>query len=183
MAKLKTWHTYWCLWWQTSYHHHCLQHAIKPVGMDFQVISSNFPGSKQLYLCILRNKYGYQIRNAMEKKNSVWPGRNAKMAWYSIHIGFWMCQFQWNRFWGCTFRCFQVMGYMFALSLKLLIIGLLMEYFATFLKRLHWKNSHKMFHISSLIVFLSNGKVKDMFFGDKDQISSEECKRKGKREV
>ena len=42
------------------------------------------------------------------------------------------------------------------------------------------ENSQKMFHISSLIVLFSYGKVKD-FFGDKDQISSGEDKRKGKR--
>ena len=38
-----------------------------------------------------------------------------------------------------------------------------------------------MFHISSLIVLFSDGKVN--IFGDKDQISSGEYKRKGKRGV
>ena len=42
-------------------------------------------------------------------------------------------------FWGCTFRCFWVMGYMYALSWKLLIIGWLLEYFAALLKILHLK--------------------------------------------
>ena len=36
-----------------------------------------------------------------------------------------------------------------------------------------------MFHISSMIVLFSYGKVKDILFGDKDQISSGEDKRKG----
>ena len=40
------------------------------------------------------------------------------------------------------------------------------------------ENSHKMFHISSVIVLFSYGNVKD-FFLDMDQISSGEGKRKG----
>ena len=59
-----------------------------------------------------------------------------KIAWYSTHVGFWTCWFQWHRFWSCTFRHFWVMGYTYALSWKLLIIGLLLEYYATLLKRL-----------------------------------------------
>ena len=58
---------------------------------------------------------------------------------YSTHVGFWTCWFQLHRFWGCTFSFFWVMGYMCALSWKLLIIGLLLEYFATLLKRLYLK--------------------------------------------
>ena len=41
------------------------------------------------------------------------------------------------------------------------------------------ENSHKMFHISSLIVLFSYGNVKDVFWGDKDQISSGDGRRKG----
>ena len=56
------------------------------------------------------------------------------------------------------------MGYKYALSLKLLIIGLFSEYFATLLKRLHLEgNSHIMFNISPAIVLSSYGKVKDVF--------------------
>ena len=89
-----------------------------------------------------------------------------KMAWYSMHLGFWKCQFQWHRFWDCTFRCFPVMGYMYALSWKLLITGVLLECLATLLKILHLKKkSQKMFHISSPIVLFSYGKVKDNFWG------------------
>ena len=62
-----------------------------------------------------------------------------KMAWYSTHVGFWMCQFQWHRFIGCTFRCLWVMGYMYPFSLELFIIGLLLAYFATLVKILHQK--------------------------------------------
>ena len=40
------------------------------------------------------------------------------------------------------------------------------------------ENRHKILHISSLIVLFSYGKVKDVF-GDRDQISSGEGKRKG----
>ena len=40
------------------------------------------------------------------------------------------------------------------------------------------ENNWKMFHISSLIVLFSYGKVKDIFW-DKYQISSREGKRKG----
>ena len=66
------------------------------------------------------------------------------------------------------------MGYMYALSWKLLIIGLLSEYFATLLKRLHLKKIATKHSIFFLMV------RSRMFFGDKDQISSGEGKRKGK---
>ena len=73
------------------------------------------------------------------------------------------------------------MDYMYALPWKLLIIGLLLEYFATLLKRLYLKkeNSCKIFHISSSIVPFSYGMVKNVFFGDK--ISSGEAKERGNR--
>ena len=51
---------------------------------------------------------------------------------------------------------------MYALSWKLLIIVLLLEYFATLLKTTHEENSHKMLHISSAIVLFSYCKIKDM---------------------
>ena len=42
------------------------------------------------------------------------------------------------------------------------------------------ENSQRMFHISSpIIVLFSYGKVMEIFWGDKDQISSGEDKRKG----
>ena len=53
-----------------SNHHHCNLHAQKPICNDFQVISSSFSWSKTT-LCILRNKCGFQIGNAMENINSV----------------------------------------------------------------------------------------------------------------
>ena len=70
------------------------------------------------------------------------------------------------------------MGYLYALSWKLLIKALLLEYFAALLKKkTPQENSHKMFHISSPIVLFPYGKVKDIF-GHKDHISSGEGKRK-----
>ena len=51
---------------QTSNHHHCNWHAQKSTSMDFEVILSSSSWSKTP-LCILRNKYGIQIGNAMEK--------------------------------------------------------------------------------------------------------------------
>ena len=51
-----------------------------------------------------------------------------------MHVGSWTCQCQWHRFGGCTFKCFQVMGYKYALSWKLLITQLFLECFATLLK-------------------------------------------------
>ena len=139
MAQLKTWHTYWCLLWQTSSHHRCKQHAQKPIGRYFQVILSGSSWSKST-LCIFKEQIWLPNRK--------WCGKNKlsfdqeemlEMAWYSMHIGFWMCQFHRHRFWGCTFRCFWVMGYMHALSWILLIIGILLEYFEILLKRLHLK--------------------------------------------
>ena len=62
---------------------------------------------------------------------------------------------------------------------KLIIIGLLLEYFAALLKILHLKKlATKIFQISLPIVLFSYGKVKEIF-RDKDQISSGEDKRKG----
>ena len=51
---------------QTSNHHHCNLHAQKPTCRDFQVISNSSSWSKRT-LCILGNRYSYQIGNAMEK--------------------------------------------------------------------------------------------------------------------
>ena len=72
------------------------------------------------------------------------------------------------------------MDYTYAVSWKLLILGQLTEYFATFTqKTIPEESSCKMFHISSPIVLFSYGKVNDVFWGDKAQISSGEGKRKG----
>ena len=69
------------------------------------------------------------------------------------------------------------MGCMYALTWKLLIIGLLLNILQHYSKYYTEENSQKMFHISLLIVHFSYWKVKDIF--DKDQISSGEGKRKG----
>ena len=58
---------------QTSKHHHCNWHAQKPENRDFQVILSSSSWSKTT-LCIFRNKYDYQIGNAMEKYEMLWTG-------------------------------------------------------------------------------------------------------------
>ena len=51
---------------QTSNHPHCNWHAQKPICKDFQVTLSSSSWSKQL--CVfLRNRYGFQIGNAMQK--------------------------------------------------------------------------------------------------------------------
>ena len=97
------------------------------------------PSQKQIWV-FFRNKYGFQKGNAMGK-NCFDQEEMLKMARYSIHTGFWMCWFQWHRFGSCIFRCFWVMGYMYALSWKLLIKGLLSEYFANLLKRLYLKKT------------------------------------------
>ena len=126
---------------QTPNHHHCNWHAPKPLCKDFKVILSSSSCSKTT--CVfLRNKYGFQIGKGLEKNKLYFDQEEMpKMAWYSMYIGFWTWWFQWHRFWDCTFRCFWVMGYMYILSLKLLIIGLLLEYFATLLKILHLKKT------------------------------------------
>ena len=98
------------------------------------------PGQKQLCFYIVKEKYGFQIGNAMDKNKLHFDqGEMLKIAWYSTHVAFWTCWFQWHRFWSCTFRHFWVMGYMYALSWKLLIIDLLLVYYATLLKRLYLK--------------------------------------------
>ena len=60
---------------QTTNYHHCNWHTQKPMCRDFQVILSSSSWSKTT-LCILRNKYGYQIENAMEKYVMLWTGSN-----------------------------------------------------------------------------------------------------------
>ena len=51
---------------QTSSHHHCNWHAQRPTCKDFQLIlsSSSWPKTTVYFL---RNKYSYQIGNAMGK--------------------------------------------------------------------------------------------------------------------
>ena len=131
MAQLKTWHTY---WWQTSNHHHGIQHAQKPTGEDFQVILSSSSWSKTT-LCIFKEQIWLPNRKCYGKNKLCFDWEEMiKMAWYYMPIDFWMQQFQWHRFWGCTFRCFCIMDYIYPLSWKLFIIVLLSEYFATLLK-------------------------------------------------
>ena len=89
---------------QTSNHHHCNWHAQTPTCRDIQVILSSSSWSKQLCLCILRNKYGYQIGNVMVKDKLCFDQEEMlEMAWYSLHTGFWTCKFQWHKFRGCNF--------------------------------------------------------------------------------
>ena len=73
------------------------------------------------------------------------------------------------------------MCYMYALSWKLLIIGLLLEYFATLLKRLYLKKiaAKCSIFLHQLYLFLMGSSR--MFLGDKDQISSGENKGRGKK--
>ena len=101
-----------------------------------------------------------------------------KMAGYSMHVAFWMYQFQWHRSWDCTIRCFWVMGYMYALCQKLPITGTTFRIFCNITQNTTpEENSQKMSHISSQIGF-SLGRLR-IFWGDKDQISSGEDKWKG----
>ena len=67
------------------------------------------PGQKQ-FCVFLRNKHGFQIGNAIEKMNYFDQDKMLKMAWYSMHIGFWTCQFQWHRFWGLYIQMFLSYG-------------------------------------------------------------------------
>ena len=65
-------------------------------------------------LCVfLRNKYDFQIGNAMENINSVLTRKKCSK-WLDtpcIWI-FWTCWFQWHRFWDCIFRaiCIHYLG-------------------------------------------------------------------------
>ena len=99
-----------------------------------------------------------------------------KMAWYSILTGFLMCWFQWHN----TFRCFWVMGYMYALSWKLFIMGLLSEHFATLVVRLHLKkiSTKCLIFLHQLYFFLIGRSW--TFWGDKDQMSPGRAKGRGK---
>ena len=72
-----------------------------------------------------------------------------------------------------------VMDDMYALSWKLLMIGLHLEYSATLLKRLHRKkiNTKCSIYLHQLFFFVM-GRSRTLFW-DKDQISPGVCKRKG----
>ena len=71
MAQLKTWDTYWCLWWQTYR---------QGFSSDFEQF---FLVKKQL--CVfLRNKYGFHIGNAMEKVLLFWFSLNREKL--SLHL-------------------------------------------------------------------------------------------------
>ena len=52
---------------QTSNHHHCNQHAQNLHAGTFRWFWAVLPGHKQLCLCILRNKYGFQIQKLWKK--------------------------------------------------------------------------------------------------------------------
>ena len=143
------------------------------------MISSSSSWSKTA-LCIFKEQIWLPNRKCYRKKTCFDQEEMLKMAWYSMYVDFWMGWFQWHRFWGCTFRCFWVMGYTYALSWKLLIIGLLLEYFATLLKDYTWENSCKMFHISSPIVLFSYGKVKDILGGIRIKFHLGRTKGRGK---
>ena len=72
-------------------------------------------------------------------------------------------------------------GLYVCIILELLILGLLLEYFATLPKILHLKKIATNYSIFlHQLYFFSYGKVKDVFWGDRDQISSKEGKRRGK---
>ena len=73
------------------------------------------------------------------------------------------------------------MGYTYALSWKLLIVGLLLEYFVTILKRPHLRKIAANVPYFFTDCTFSYEKVKDIFFlfWDKDQIYPGEGKRKG----
>ena len=97
------------------------------------------------------------------------------------------CSFVFNYFSQCyNFVMVQLyvscidMGYMYALSWKLLIIGLLLEYFVTLFKRLYLKKiAAKCSIFLHRLYFFLMGRSRIFSFGDKDQILSGEDKRKG----
>ena len=98
------------------------------------------PGQKQLCFCTVKEKYGFQIGNAMDKNKLHFDhGEMLKIAWYSTHVGFWICWFQWHRFWSCTSRHFWVMGLYVCIILVTTHHRLTFGIFATLLKRLHLK--------------------------------------------
>ena len=116
------------------------------------------------------------------KKNCFDQKEMLKMSWYSMHVGFWVCWFQWHRFEAVHSDVSELWANMYALSWKVLIIGLLSEYFVTLLKRLHLtKITTKCSKCPHWFYLFSYGKVKDVSFWDKDQISPGWAKGRGKR--
>ena len=145
---------------QTSNHHHCNQHAQNLLFKDFQMILSSSSWSKTT-LCNLRNKYGYQIANAMEKLTLFWLGRNAQNdliphACRILDVLIPMAH--------ALRLCIQMFP---SYGLYVCIILETAHHRATFRifcnitqKTTPEDNSHKMFHISSPIVLFSYGKAK-----------------------
>ena len=91
---------------QTSKHHYCVWTCPKTykqrLSSDFEqffLAKNNFSIFKEQVWLPRRRCYGENIVVLTRKKCS-------KMAWHSTHTSFWMCQFQWHRFWHCTFWCF-----------------------------------------------------------------------------
>ena len=98
-SKLLEWHVY-RVWGMPN-----------PTVLVWEILSSSI-WSK--HLCVfLRNKYGFQIGNAIKKYKLCFDQEEMlKTAWYSMYLIFWTCWFQWHRFWGCTFRaiCMHYLG-------------------------------------------------------------------------
>ena len=81
----------------------------------------------------------------------------------------------------CCIQMFLSYGLMYALSWKLPIIGLLLEYFATFLKILHMKKIARKCSIFLCQLYFCLWESQGDLFGDKDQIPSGRVKGRGKR--
>ena len=135
-----------------------------------QGLSSDF---EQFFLvknnsvCVfLRNKYGYQIVNAMEKINSVLTRKKCSK-WLDT-----LCFF---RFLDVPIPVAQVLRLYIQMFLSYgLYVYIILEtvhHRTTFgilcnitQRTTPGENNHKMFHISSVIVLFLYGKVKDFFF-------------------
>ena len=116
------------------------------------------PGQKHPSLCIFMNKYGLQIGNAMEKINSVLTRKKCSKwldtpcieifghansngtGFETVHSGIYVCII------------------LVAAHRKTILVT-----FCNIIQKTTEENTHKMFHISPLIVLFSYGKVKDIF--------------------
>ena len=132
------------------------------------------PGQKQICVFLwLPNRKCYG------KNYLFWPGRMLKMAWFSMHAGFWTCQFQWHRFCRLYIQMFLSYGLYRCIILETAHHRATFGIFCNITQNaMPEEIAGKCSIFLHQLYFFLLGRSRT-FWGDKDQISYEEGKRKG----
>ena len=123
------------------------------------------PGQKQL--CVLvRNKYGFQIGNAIEKIKLYFDQEEKlKMAWYSMHTVFLDMPIPRAQVLRLYIQMFLSCGLCVCITLETVCHRTNFGIFCNITQNTRpEENSQKMFYISSPTVLFSYGKVRDIFW-------------------